>query len=78
MWLGCGRVDSKDCHMLIKPPLEVGQLINDVNVNKRHVHADGITLVCLHPKCKLLLIMMVSVITVACLMTPVAAKILVP
>ena len=35
---GCGRVDSKDPHMLIKPPLEVPQIINDVNINQRHVH----------------------------------------
>ena len=64
--------------MLIKPPLEVGQLINDVNMNQRHVHADGITIVCLNPKCKLMPIMIVSVITMACLMTLVAAEILVP
>ena len=54
---GCKRVDSKDPHKLIKPPLEVSQIINDVNVNQRHVHSDGITIVCLHPKCKILPIM---------------------
>ena len=35
---GCGRVDSKDPYMLIKPPLEVSQIINDVNINRLHVH----------------------------------------
>ena len=75
---GCGRVDTKDPHMLIKPPLEVSQIINDVNVNQRHVRSDGITIVCLHPKCKILPIMAVSIITISCLMSPLSAEILVP
>ena len=74
---GCGRVDSKDPHMLIKPPLEVSQIINDVNVNQRHVHTDGITIVSLHPKCKILSKMALSIITISCLMSPLSAEILV-
>ena len=72
---GCGRIDSKDPHMLIKPPLEVSQIINNVNVNQRHVHSDGITIVCLHPKCKILSIMALSIITISCLMSPLGADI---
>ena len=74
---GCGRVDSKDPHMLIKSPLEVSQIINDVNVNQRHLHSYGITIVCLHPKCKILPIMALSIITISCLMTLLSAEILV-
>ena len=57
------KVDSKDSHMLIKPPFEVLQIINDVNVNKRHIHSDDITILSLHFKCKILLIMALNVIT---------------
>ena len=64
--------------MFIKLPLEVSQIINDVNVNQRHVHSDGITIVCLHPKCKILPIMALSIITISCLMSPQSAEILVP
>ena len=74
---GCGKVDSKDPHMLIKPPLEVSQIINDVNVNQHHVHSEGITILCLHPKCKILPIMALSIITISCLMSPLSAEILV-
>ena len=75
---GCGRVDRKDSHMLIKPPIELSQIINDVNVNQRHVNLDGITIVCLHLKCKILPIMALSIITISCLMNPLSAEILVP
>ena len=75
---GCGRVDTKDPHMLIKPPLEVPQIINDVNINQRHVHSNGITIVCLHPKCKISPLMALTVISIACLLNPVGAEILVP
>ena len=64
--------------MLIKPPLEVAQVINNVNINQRNVHSDGIIIVCLHPKCKILPIMALSVITISCLMSPLSAEILVP
>ena len=59
-------------------PLEVSQIINDVNVNQRHVHSDASTIVCLNPKCKILFIMALSIITILCLMTPFSAEILVP
>ena len=74
----CGKDDSTDPHMLIKPPLEVSQIINDVNFNQRHVDSDNITIVCLNPKCKILPIMVLSIITISCLMSPLSAKILVP
>ena len=63
--------------MLIKPPREIAQVINDVNVNQRHVHSDGIIIVSLHPICKILLIMALSIITISCLMSPPRAGILV-
>ena len=75
---GCGRADNKVPHMLIKPPLKVLQIINDVNINQRHIHSNGITIVYLHPKCKILFIMALNIITILCLMSPLSAKILVP
>ena len=75
---GCELVDSKDPHMLNKPPLGVSQIIHDVNIIQRHVHSDGITIVCLHPKCKILPIMVLSIITISCLMSPLSSEILVP
>ena len=63
--------------MLLKQPLEVSQIINDVNSNQRHVHADGITIVWLHPKCKILPTILISIITISCLMFLVNAEILV-
>ena len=73
---GCGQIDIKDPHMLIKPSLEVAQVITDVNINTRHVHSDGITIVCCHPKCNILLIMALNIITMSCLMSPLSAEIL--
>ena len=64
--------------MLLKQPLEVSQIIYDANSNQRHVHADGIIIVCLHPKCKIFPTIMISIITISCLMFPVNAEILVP
>ena len=73
---GCLRVDSKDPYMLIKPPFEVSQIINDVNVNQRQVHSDSITIVCLHYICKTLCIMALRIITISCLINPLSAEIL--
>ena len=64
--------------MLIKPPLEVSKIIKDVNVNLHHVHSDGSTIACLHPKCKIHPIMALNIITISCLMSPLSAEILVP
>lgn len=41
----CRKVDSKISNMLIKPPLEVSQILFYVNVNQSHVHIDGIIIV---------------------------------
>ena len=75
---GCGRIDSKDPHLLIKPPLKDNQIVSEVRPSQRHVHSDGITIVCLHPKCRMLPAMTFSLITIACLLTPVTSEILVP
>ena len=74
----CGRerINSKDTHILIKPFLEVAQVINDVNINQCHVHSDYITIVSLHPKCKILPIMALRIITLSCLMSPLSDEIL--
>ena len=75
---GCGRIDSKDPHLLIKPPLKDNQIVSEVRPSQRHVHSDGITIICLHPKCRMLPAMTFSLITIACLLTPVTSEILVP
>ena len=64
--------------MLIKPPLKVLQIMNDVNVNQRQVHSDNITIVCLHPKCKILPMLAISIIKISWLMTLLSAELLIP
>ena len=63
--------------MLIKPFLELSEIINDVNVNQRQVHSDGITIVWMHPYCKIRPIIALSIITLLCLINPLSGEILV-
>ena len=75
---GCGRIEAKDPHLTIRPPLEVSQVVNDVNCSQRHVHSDGVTIVCLHPKCRALLLPATALMIIALLAPGAVGEILVP